>query len=387
MPTRTRQRTTFLLDGGKRQGSFNCAPFTDDVVTGVQTGGFESMTDATGPKPWPDRAYSHSIRKCVSQFRMLGTTNNKCNSATRRRFLGYAPANMVNPLLGVSTPAAAIYSNANLVTKALANINPNRPTVDFPVFLFELREFPEMLRNLGEILAKRLHPTNLPYAWLAWHFGWAPLISDAKSLFGLSKTIDDRVKYLNAAQYGKRINRSLGGTTITNDAGSTGLIALNPGANYSYTKVDVEKQKFWYSAKLTLRTKFPDPGALRWAAAKAAFGLNVDAATLWQALPWSWLIDYLFNIGDVLEANRGGISFTVGNVCIMSNRLRTVTFNPGPEVNGCIATAGELTYEVRDRSVNSPVAMAVIQPFFTGVQAVTLGSLATTRQLRRAVGH
>jgi len=68
-----------------------------------------------------------------------------------------------------------------------------------------------------------------------------------------------------------------------------------------YTTSTTVKTRIWYSAGY--RYYIPDTGSSLWnARARAAlFGALPTPELLWEVLPWSWLIDWFSNVGDVVS--------------------------------------------------------------------------------------
>jgi len=68
-----------------------------------------------------------------------------------------------------------------------------------------------------------------------------------------------------------------------------------------YTRTRREVTKVWFEG--TFRYYIPDIGTSQWnrRARLALFGLHPSPELLWEVLPWSWLIDYFSNVGDVMS--------------------------------------------------------------------------------------
>ena len=78
-------------------------------------------------------------------------------------------------------------SDADLTTDVIAISNPSKPMVDLPVFVFEMLDLPELLKNTGDLLLKpksqtardaisgMLNDPKVASTFLTWEFGWAPL--------------------------------------------------------------------------------------------------------------------------------------------------------------------------------------------------------------------
>jgi hypothetical protein len=391
MPARNRSRNVSLCGGGKTtfyqwSGGQWVGPHNGLTgFTGVS--GFESMSDATGPKPWPDRNLSLT-RYEVEPLRISGIYE----KSWKEVWDNYNPTNRSQYTY---CPTVTPNDNDYWVTKALANLNPNKPIVDLPVFLFELREFPRMLMQLGRALktlgsdvvprsTKKLTGTDYAGAYLAYSFGWAPLVGDLLKLLKLEEAISRRVNYLSKhSNGGGKVKRTLGTVDIPRGGGSYSLSWLNspPSVKGSYTIR--ERKRIWFVSNMQILDTLPkDNPEMRRVARNAALGLNLSAATLWEALPWSWLIDYFANIGDILEASRGGIRFKASNLNLMiESEVENVL--GGWDNQGTIKCSGGTLRTIhKSRSVHPiPLPRLAVRPFWTEHMKGILASLALVTAL------
>lgn len=273
-------------------------------------------------------------------------------------------------------------------TKAVANLNPNKPDVDIPLFIFEMKDFPEMLKNLGDVLSSRKKLPVVPETALAYQFGWAPLISDLKTLLNLQKSIERRKALLQSLAGGAHFSRRL--TPKNNEIARE---VIKGGGNYfdvgfsdfAFT-ADVETvahQKVWYTANGKLTTPLPPADQLYDTSKWLTLGINVSTSTYWNSVPWSWLIDYFSNVGDFLNASRGTIGFTMSDICVMS-RLEIVSklTNVGGK-GGISATGGTRkgTYKQR-RAYSLAFPWVTTKPFLSNGQVFNLGNLITAKALK-----
>jgi len=279
-------------------------------------------------------------------------------------------------------------------TQAIADANPNSPALDLPLFLFELREFPRMLRDLGRVLERKLKPSDVPGGYLAYKFGWAPLIKDAISLMSLSQEISRRIEFLNESKRKERYSRTLNDSTVQNYVAPADLLiqsATSPTRSLTVRRRTEYRHKVWYSARLEmddadraeLLALLRDDGPAR---TFFLLGLShVSASTLWNALPWSWLSDYLVNVGDFLEAGSGAIRFQLRDFNIMSHQRIAETTDEVVRNNlGSVAWQPHLSVvEAKRRRVSSaPSPRLALRPFLTGGMQANLVALVTAGALR-----
>jgi hypothetical protein len=121
----------------------------------------------------------------------------------------------------------------------------------------------------------------------------------------------------------------------------------------------------------------PSDGELR--AHLLGLHLSHILENVWEALPWTWLIDYFTNIGDVIQAGNHYIATPAGGTVMTRSTTmythREYTFSSGR----CRLTPASLRYEQKRREViGSPVLSAQLPNLTTG-QLSILGSLAILR--------
>jgi len=298
-------------------------------------------------------------------------------------YKGYCASRSTN---SSGVPTLPSPSNDYWITKALANLNLSRPVVDLPLFIFEFKDFPRMLKGLGQVLSGKIRPDSIPNGHLAYQFGWKPLFSDLMNLLNLADSIEDRKRLLMNAMKkgGTRVNRSLGSFDLARASYGDPFIWESPVANGPWTiaaNVNWDGyEKAWYTARLSVNPNSLPSGNLETIAARAVLGLNLSASTLWNMLPWSWLIDYFTNVGDMLNSSRGYIPFQVKrlNVMVYQEYKRSLAKLPSHIEYG--GGGGKVT---RKNRVQSPaIARLAFKPFLTNGQLANLAALIMARALK-----
>jgi hypothetical protein len=385
MPARSRSRTLAkVLPGG-----YTIQHKTSGAVIGSASGGsgisgFETCSDVTMLPPYNvDHTFS-CVKQRAQPLRIYGYMPYISNPSNyEHRFSGYNPPNRsLYSYCPTITPVNWNYWK----TKALANMNPNAPVVDTPLFIFEFKDFPQMLKNLGDILGKRMKPDAIPGGYLAYSFGWKPLVADLLALFDIQKSISDRLAYLKRLEYGGHIRRSLGGGIVQHSIQANGYSAVSSGT-MTAVKADIElleEQKVWFTAN----AKLLDPLPLLLSeqqnlSTDIVLGLNVDPSTLWNMIPWSWLIDYFSNIGDVMLAYRGGLRFSVTRMCVMcTTKFQSNLTNVRP-FSSVLVEGGNLLTIAKQRSVfTDPRPQLTWDPILSGSQILNIGALVTAGVLK-----
>jgi len=166
------------------------------------------------------------------------------------------------------------------------------------------------------MLAQLLRFRELGSEYLNVEFGWKPFVRDLRQMYDLTKTIDERLAKIRR-ENGKSIRRKAtlehsqtldrygpqGSSTPWWGSLGTPLVTGLPSGRVR-TVLDVQVRKttdVWFSAGY--RYWIPDVDSFAWdlRARAALFGALPTPELLWQITPWSWLIDWFANVGDVLS--------------------------------------------------------------------------------------
>jgi hypothetical protein len=271
------------------------------------------------------------------------------------------------------------------VTKALAGMNPNRPIVDLPLFIFELKDIPRMLRDAGRIIFRGdIAAKDIPGSYLSFKFGHAPLFSDLQKLLDYGEACESAIARLKRADARNRFSGTLDKYRF-----SLGSAAGGYNTPYSIAKVHWKQTLYshrtvWYSAKLSPLYTLPE-----WdspiARARWALGLNVSLETIWNAIPWSWLIDYFTNIGSFLAAYRGGMPQGIDSICIMcSDQLEVdgrITFSSGWQEPPTFIMPSNAGHYKRREVFKDPTPKITFKPNPLAGKAGILGSLVLVQLL------
>lgn len=205
-----------------------------------------------------------------------------------------------------------------------ARARPGNPVASLGQFIVELRDLPAVpfkralkggaaFKNIPRIALKELSDfRNLGSEYLNVVFGWKPFVSDLRKMYHLWYTIDKKMAQI-VRENGKHIRRK---ATIQNERTSS-----QPAPTYwSQPFMDVYGQPPWWTNGSTQRTDtttavtkvwfsgsfryyIPDTSSSAWdlRARAALFGALPTPELLWEVLPWSWLVDWFTNVGDVVS--------------------------------------------------------------------------------------
>lgn len=192
--------------------------------------------------------------------------------------------------------------------KAFAMAKPTNPLIDLGVILAEIRDFPRLIKGRIEELK------DISDWYLAIQFGWKPLLADIQAGIKTIVDLDKQFQFL-IRNNGKPVRRRV---TLERDSGSGTLrsssgigITRNtyvdwPGRSartsaWKYRVTHSWARHVWASGEFIFflgDTSLPTTEAY---IKHGLLGLRVTPSVIWNAMPWSWLIDWISNVGDVLD--------------------------------------------------------------------------------------
>lgn len=312
-------------------------------------------------------------------------------------------------------------SDNNAKLAAINATSPSRDHVSLPAFIGELKDLPRMIRQAGRLLlapkeivdrAKRY--INNPNSktgigtyvldkqlsagkraasfHLAMEFGWKPLLSDLTKLIDFQAAVEKRRKEIDRLYSKRGLKRRItledrkysgivNGHLYFSEAGTV----LQSGANIHHER----SIKRWATVRWRPLKSSPLPPTDQ-QLMSAMYGLDVHGLTyaVWELLPWSWLIDYFTNVGDVLKASDNSLGATVESCCVMTHTKQEIRH---PPAYWSFGTAGSVTFsggvytnEKKLRVIGLPsLSLNAEIPLLTGSQLSILASVAMLKSPRR----
>lgn len=159
-------------------------------------------------------------------------------------------------------------------------------------------------------------------SWLEGAFGWNPLIHD---LMDASKAYNAFAESSNEARYEKI--KAVGKSDAYYLSAST-----NPsiGGNFMHlvNRQRIQKGVFIIRGEVLV---LPELTMIR-KAERLGFAMNDFLPTVWELIPWSFLVDYFVNIGDVLDATTtdlSGVQWLVGTS--VKEKIFQASCRPAPK--------------------------------------------------------
>lgn len=157
------------------------------------------------------------------------------------------------------------------------------------------------LRKLDERNRKNHWWDRSSQAYLAENFGWGPFVSDLFKMWDFGKATAERLAVLNKVYSKQGYSRKL-------SFGSKEAEATDRNRNMVWGRGDTQhntKVEVWGSVRWRATYPAPEDDRIRQLqAAQLALGLGLTPKQLWDAVPWSWFVDWFTNIGDYLAATQ-----------------------------------------------------------------------------------
>jgi len=186
---------------------------------------------------------------------------------------------------------------------------PGNPVAGAGQFLGELRDLPSIpLRNLRKLNFFR----GLGHEYLNVQFGWKPFVNDLKKMYQVYTELDKRLAQLkrdNGRAIRRHVSLEESTDTSTTTTSSNDMAAFWPTPNGIVGSVQkstlltqsTSYTKTWYAARY--RYYIPEINSSQWTkrATRVLYGINPSPEIVWELLPWSWLIDWFSNVGDIVS--------------------------------------------------------------------------------------
>ncbi len=278
-------------------------------------------------------------------------------------------------------------------TKLIAGALPTNPVLDGSVSLAEL--FREGLPAMfgASLLRDRVgFFRGLGSEYLNYEFGWKPLVSDiqaaAKAITDSKSIMDNLAKHSGKDLKRVRILPVERGVSVDNrtDIYPCGLDSSFYNGPSWYRTTTTTYRRQWFSGCFTYHY---DPGQMTEiekivTQARLLLGIELTPETLWNLAPWSWLVDWVFNVGDILKNvtafQQDGLVMKYGYVMEYNSK----TFVRKNLAMDCKIGAPAETHDVfrgerKIRAKASPFGFGIADTSFTERQWSILGALGLTR--------
>lgn len=284
-------------------------------------------------------------------------------------------------------------SNGDLATTLVARTNPSKPEINLPVFVYELRDIPKMIRHVGNRIKKVQKLMSEGYTLrlaaedsLALQFGWAPLIGDLFKIVDVMFSVDQKVAELNRLYSERGLKRRMvlyrGAASNPSRDYYVGPLYGNQTSVRVHYETRLVKWGTVHYRPITVPNYRGHDEQIR-AARQICAGLALRPASLWEAMPWSWMIDWFSNVGDYLSAHDNSVPLSIEDLNIMEHWSIVPTsfeWTSNPWKANFRLNKG---YPMLDFKMRTPTTLPVLPtlhlPFLSGKQLSVLSALAIQR--------
>lgn len=288
--------------------------------------------------------------------------------------------------------------------KAWNKFKPGQNLASLGQFIGELKDFPGMVEPFAKAWSKdnfQAIDNMRSFAdvarrsgsdYLSVKFGWEPFLRDLAGMFDAATKTSRALAQLKRDN-GRTVRRS-GTIEFQEDSTkteTTGYGYFQPAlgdifANWGMGKKTIQTKtttRFWFSGAF----KYWIPDLPSWEgtarSALTLWGLNPSAATVWELTPWSWLLDYFGNIGDVMSNISGnaaeGLVAPYAFIMGHTRSETTVTVQWQKHGGGDMVCSYKLIDEVKRRSPASPFGFGVDFSDLSAGQVNILSALGLSR--------
>lgn len=186
------------------------------------------------------------------------------------------------------------------------------------------RQWNRFAKSVDEKTSLKRIVTNAENTWLEGIYGWQPFVGDMLSASNLLKAVKERQKILKTRDHPKYNQTTFGGSRTT------------------YTGSPVDYKRFWI-----LQGEFADRGRTTvWGdiitnpsagseslLASAARACNIDRLgyAVWDAVPYSFVLDWFFPIGETIDKALSGPALVTvaGQPWVAQRTVQTYRFDIG----------------------------------------------------------
>lgn len=280
---------------------------------------------------------------------------------------------------------------------------PIKPTVDLGQTAYEIRELPRMLhttakgfsdlwRNMGGWKTE-FGPKSVADHWLNLQFGWSPFLNDMGKLFAFQQKLANKYRFL-ANHNGKWTRR--GGTvtdttSILLDSSTADSNCIGPnlssmlfsttGVGNKTRTIDHIDRRTWFEALFRFWIPHLEPYSDWKKDYTSHLGLNISPSLLYNLTPWTWLLDWFTNVGDVID-NASTIDQVVAKYAYIMGHtqwVRSITATRPYGAGKSLVCSWDFPMERKQRIKANPFGFGLNFDQLSNIQLSILGALGLSR--------
>lgn len=273
---------------------------------------------------------------------------------------------------------------------------PGRPSAELGVALAEIRELPRMLKTTALAFKRGTKSLSNRAAdqWLNSQFGWKPFLGDIRDMISTYFSMENQLRFLRNHN-GKWLHRSctLNNQTELECNEETGRTHIFPTLTSNFydawtaddwwikTETSVSDRQ-WFEGRF--RYYIPNINSVYWErnAVRKLYGINLTPSLVWELVPWSWLIDWFSNVGDVISNldNNLADNLVAQYAYVMETKEWEATITSGCNfLGGPISATWRQCCTSKARAAASPFGFGLSSEAFTGRQWSILSALGISR--------
>lgn len=306
-------------------------------------------------------------------------------------FNTYSGELIVNAVPSLPTPSMVPLDDYG--AEAYNRMKPTAPSMDLLNALVELRELPMLLKQtIGKV-------RTISDYYVAVQFGWLPLLSDIRKFIQLQITAQKRLNQLirDAEKPVRREIQLLGESSMSNPTVTTGNQHLYPTivsdqyqGQLTRTTWSKTSRRIWASARFRYWLP-PGPRDVVWRAnmLRRIYGLSPTPSVVYNAIPWTWLIDWFSSVGDVIENLESGVAdrLAADYFYLMETIDNSVTVDVNGKIRSNIPSGGGSGLSasvtryatIKRRIKGDPFGFNTATDTLSGMQLSILGALGFSR--------
>jgi len=263
----------------------------------------------------------------------------------------YAIGSTVGPLYPHPSLAMKDVDWEQFNDEAFLTMKPTMGTdLNLSNFLLELKDVKQMFK-LWDYSKSKLQ--NVAGGHLNWSFGWKPFIGDLQRLWETLSRTEERLRAYKALQ-GQVLTSHFKKTIWDPSYGET-RIDSEPFKAY-YTKAWIDC-KFFATMRYSYSVPLIDGLYAQVRAWLDALGLKANLSVVWEAIPFSFVVDWFFNVSDVLRHIETDYLDSIVKVldycCTVKHQIRYEFWRGGDysiySVPTVLAASGQYTHYHRKR--------------------------------------
>lgn len=414
MTLNTRRRSNKFSFGGTYYRKWNDYPYQRHLSAPRTTSYDETQVTVSEGHQWPPRsgAPKGDIGGAFSTTRSYVESNNGPSLLLKGNdnigFTGEPKATeWYHGVVGAAVPAGSPFptpspmSNSDMNIRgatAVSRCKPTNSAADLGTFLGELLKDGLPSFTTSQSWSKRTQAAQAAGDdYLNVQFGWQPLLNDVNKFVQLVDTSYSALQQVRRDE-GRLVRRRYQfptETTVTETLVQNNGVApslsnkfVNVASATLLRRTEVIRD-VWFSGafRYFLPASLKGESALEElrATAELNFGLAITPEVLWNIAPWSWMVDWFSNTGDVIsnisDSQRYGLIMPYGYLMVHTIAKNTFTLKGATFVNsskGSVASSSFIT-ETKQRSKANPFGFGITDSSLTSGQVSILAALGLSR--------